>query len=100
MDKHTPGPWGCAYTSNHAHDYRLTHPNGSVLPLNVEANDHSEQRANARLIAASPDMITALREAEAVLAEAHENCGGGEDTIFAEPLERVRAAIIKAEGRQ
>lgn len=57
----TPGPWGCVYTSNHAHDYRLTRPNGSLLPLSVEANDHSEQRANARLIAAAPDLAEVVR---------------------------------------
>lgn len=58
--KHTPGPWGCIGTSYHAHDYRLTKPDAAPLPLNVKANDHSEQRANARLIAAAPDLLEAL----------------------------------------
>lgn len=48
------GPWGCIHTSNHAHDYRLQ------LPLNVQANDHSEQRAIAKAIDAVPFMIDAL----------------------------------------
>ena len=60
MSSHTPGPWACTYTSNYAHDYRLTQPNGQPLPINAEANDRSEQRANARLIAAAPDLLAAL----------------------------------------
>jgi len=62
MAQHTQGPWGCTYTSNYAHDYRLTQPNGAPLPLHVEANDHSVQRANARLIASSPDLLDALQK--------------------------------------
>ena len=58
--QHTPGPWGCIDTSYHAHDYRLTRPDGRPLPLVIVANDHSEQRANARLIAAAPDLLAAL----------------------------------------
>lgn len=62
MSKHTPGPWGCILTSYHAHDYRLINPNGTPMLLMIEANDHSEQRANARLIAAAPDLLEALTE--------------------------------------
>jgi hypothetical protein len=59
MTKITPGPWGCVHTSNHAHDYRLTQPDG--WPLAMPASiDNSEQRANAKAIAALPDLIAAL----------------------------------------
>ena len=60
MKKHTPGPWSCDWTSNHAHDYRLTRPSGRPLPIYAPGNDHSQQRANARLIAAAPDLLEAL----------------------------------------
>lgn len=63
MRKHTPGPWSCWSTSNHAHDYRLFKPNGAELPYVAPGNDHSEARANARLIAAAPDMLDILRAA-------------------------------------
>ena len=63
MSSHTPGPWACTYTSNYAHDYRLTRPNGQPLPINAEANDRSEQRANARLIAASPELLNLCERA-------------------------------------
>jgi hypothetical protein len=97
MNKHTPGPWGCVYTSNHAHDYRLTKPNGSVLPLNVEANDHSEQRTNAQLMAASPDMLYALKRAEGAVALLCEGQDPANECWVV--LGIVRQAIAKAEGR-
>lgn len=89
--KHTPGPWGCLDTSNHAHDYRLTKPDGRPLPLTVEANDHSEQRANARLIAAAPELLAAL---EVVLAFSGKDMpsGWGHIAGFCEK------AIAKAKG--
>jgi len=65
MTKHTPGPWVCTYTSNHAHDYRLSRPKGP-MKLDVVANDHSEQRANACLISAAPDMLDVLIEVQAL----------------------------------
>ena len=89
--KHTPGPWGCCDTSYHAHDYRLTKPNGEPLPLVVIANDHSEQRANARLIAAAPELLAALEEIRN-LATWHSAKAKGE--IYA----RATAAIAKAKG--
>jgi hypothetical protein len=91
--KHTPGPWGCIDTSNYAHDYRLTKPDGSTLPLHVEANDHSEQRANARLIAAAPDLLEALKD----MLDGHEDActGYGEGAA-----DKARSAIAKATGEQ
>ena len=60
MIHYTPGPWSCTYTSNHAHDYRITQPDGWPLPVHAPCNDRSQQRANARLIAAAPDLLEAL----------------------------------------
>ena len=53
---HTPGPWTCFPTSNGNHDYRLTLPNGRVL----QVKSLTEQTATAHLIAAAPDLLTAL----------------------------------------
>ena len=88
---HTPGPWGCCYTSNHAHDYRLTKPNFDTLPVNAPSNDHSEQRANARLIAAAPDLLAALEWLRDEYCE-----GGALDGTEAE--RRILVAIAKAKG--
>ena len=86
---HTPGPWACTYTSNHAHDYRITRANGLKLPLVVIANDHSEQRANARLIGAAPDLLEALQNALEVI----ENEG---DAFWTDVADKAHAAIAKA----
>lgn len=98
--QHTPGPWGCDWTSHHSHDYRLQQPNGAPLRLVVEANDHSEQRANARLIAAAPELLAALQavweffEPVYVSAMAEDT----ERTAQDELMDTVRAAIAKATG--
>ena len=91
MSEFKYGPWACTYTSNHAHDYRLTKPDGTPLPVNAEANDHSEQRAYARLIAAAPDLLEALKD----MLDGHEDActGYGEGAA-----DKARAAIAKATG--
>lgn len=92
--KHTPAPW------------RLSNEDG--LPI-VDANGNplcymeayypdgdSEviNRHNARLIAAAPELLEALKER--VIAEEKEAHEAGEiDTPW---LEKARAAIVKAEG--
>lgn len=73
--------------------------------LTYEAGNRSncdEQVANARLIAASPDMLEALIHAEAILSCADQfttNKGGcGPQTNTHKARDMVRAAIAKAAG--
>lgn len=98
MAEHTPGPWGCRDTSYHAHDYRLTKPNGEPLPVNAPYNDHSEQRANARLIAAAPDLLEALEYLleQTIVQDEQYDCIITEGE--AEAAAMARAAIAKARG--
>lgn len=56
--KHTPGPWICTATSHHAHDYRLEIPGGQ-MPFERNAG---VEYANAKLIAAAPELLETLRE--------------------------------------
>jgi hypothetical protein len=97
MNSHTPGPWACTYTSNHAHDYRLTQPNGQPLPVNAEANDRSEQRANARLIAAAPEMFAALQWFD---EQMRDDSALDMGKLINEMEQRTRAAIAKATQEQ
>ena len=94
--KHTPGPWGCIYTSNHAHDYRLTKVDNQHLPVNADGNDHSEQRATARLIAAAPDMLEALKHVRNDLPYLQQ-WSGDEIAKWVFPI--IDAAIALAEER-
>jgi hypothetical protein len=87
--KHTQGPWRCVDTSNHAHDYRLLAANGAPLPLNVIANDHSEQRANAHLIAAAPELLQVTKDF-LLLAALHDWEGAA--------IDFAKATLAKAEG--
>ena len=55
-----------------------------------------EERANVRLIAAAPDMLAALREAEAAVVAV--NAGAGVTLFNPATLAVIREAIAKAEG--
>ena len=82
MSKHTPGPWMAD-----SHYPSVSAPTAPNLAL---CNDHaipmSERIANARLIAAAPDLLEALKEVVAFTGA----LGG--------PYVRARAAIKAVEG--
>jgi len=94
MSKHTKGPWGVIKTH-----YCL-----QVIPL-VGADDSTpaavahcygaDQQANAKLIAAAPDMLAALELAEVQL-EQLEGLLKPPDWYVTEVLEAVRQAINSA----
>jgi hypothetical protein len=90
--KHTPGPWGyfCHHTEGswHIGANPTTYAKGDPTIANL--GQIGDQEANARLIAAAPEMLEALR---GLLSET-------EDGIATCPLTRIRAraAIAKAEG--
>lgn len=109
--KHTPGPWKFRQP---LHDKMrglpvrtlevLAEQNGIYKPyvadvrsLDAEGNDNTE--ANARLIAAAPDMLDAL---EAILGEALLDADDGELALIACEAIRsnARAAIAKAKGEE
>jgi hypothetical protein len=104
--QHIPGPWFYGQESADPEWYIVT-IKGGLIVANVNAHHHQE--ANARLIAAAPDLLeaaTLLEKAE----EAHANCDecGGEEVpelcpkcfpLFDDARLKRRAAIAKAEGR-
>lgn len=98
MSGHTPGPWavvetrfeGLTIESRNDRDmadqpvfYRLATDIGGRIH-GEKFDDYSEVDANARLIAAAPDLLNALT----VLADAAES--------FGIPCDAARAAIVKA----
>lgn len=97
--KHTPGPWIVT------HDRRLIeaeYREGYVASVSFYDSqfcgpeDEAEAAANACLIAAAPDMLEALRFAERACAS--EDFEPREALM--KILDRARAAIAKAEGRE
>lgn len=106
MSKHTPGPWVVGQPNKgpvagtvpvHTADYMESYRSGQLVCSVYGTAAFSD--ANARLIAASPDMLTALQSVLPLLEASyldHEGTDNGE-VVFA-GLEAARAAIAKATG--
>ena len=96
--KHTPGPW-CTHRCGFSSVYIEARVGGGMLqevaccgPTN-EGSD--QQEANARLIAAAPELLDALR---GLLALEEENLRGYDDIDVCAEVQFARAAIAKAAG--
>lgn len=83
---HTPGPWVVDDTEY----IDIVAPAGRVAMLDSDALDHRAIAANARLIAAAPLMLEALRQCESALY------GLGDDYRIDSAWSRARAAIEAA----
>ena len=104
MSKHTPGPWKTRYikTLNPAiaTEESIVATVNSVNPQNPE-----ERIANARLIAAAPDLLAAVEEAielimtlQIALGEARNMPPERSESIFIDQTADMRAAIANAKG--
>ncbi len=101
MSGHTHGPWNICTTTicgivTHWHITGDKH--GSVYPICNHAieiePDGSEQLANARLIAAAPELLDALKSIIIKLCDMNE-CPA---LIWPSEFEKADHAIAKAEG--
>ena len=89
MSKHTKGPWKVGKPRECIRDGNLMY--GIIGPETVtDYEDWGFTEANARLIAAAPDLLEALKLADAMLSGANMNAKVVE--------KKVRAAIAKAEA--
>ena len=93
MGKHTPGPWivgngkNIACTIYDKYGQRIANSFDGVM---VTQRSDAQCEANARLIAAAPDMLEALQDCRRALEIAN----------FTQELAVVDAAIAKATGDQ
>lgn len=100
--QHTPGPWtiGRGYSSTNATPIRVNGGNLAwVCGLDSEWQFTKEQTAaNARLIAAAPDLLDACEESveAARLAGIHQDPDGADLPWYV----RACAAIAKAQGTE
>lgn len=111
MNKHTPGPW---VAPDPRSDYEgrvfdrsimAAVSNGNPIPIARAYNNIGTNcEANARLIAAAPDLLAALEEAERALRwAAQESKGRVKAEIVGGWLhhaDAARAAIAKARGEE
>ena len=89
--KHTPGPWVVWRDYNVINiEHRLVAACGGSTDSRNQERAHNENIANARLIAAAPDMLEAL---QGLLSSDGRFVYGTQDRI-----ECARAAIAKATG--
>ena len=98
---HTPGPWHafeqCSYSATKGlFEIDANHPSGNRQTIAVTpfAGDGHELWANARLIAAAPELLEQCREFEKCLTHLI-NCG---DFSQAGRREKLREVLAKVEG--
>lgn len=97
MSEHTPGPWfavrGHAYWEVEPHGAGDTAPFtvADVCPSEPGNPDGGLQEANARLIAAAPELLEALQNFV-------DSVTFIDPSGYPQSLEQARAAILKAKG--
>jgi hypothetical protein len=111
MNKHTPGPWKCG--ANEAFVYALNNAGTNRFFAGVNAGwlteggtnkpedkrtSHEEVMANARLIAAAPELLTFAKSVVTLFAEAYPKAGLHLDMDKASLLNAAREVIKKARG--
>lgn len=93
MSAHTPGPW-TVDSNGPGHEVVLARGGRHAIAAVQGPEDHGENLANARLIAAAPELLIALR---VLIATSECSCEG--ETCDSECTHVLaRAAIDKAEG--
>ena len=91
---HTPGPW---HVEHHIGDWFLITPRNHIIAETAStsvAPTYSQQSANARLIAAAPELLEALEDALNTIKALDE------DYDERGSYRRGEAAIAKAKGEQ
>jgi hypothetical protein len=90
MSKHTPGPWHVNAGDYKYHIYYSREQSDHYF-VEVDGNDDDEAKANARLIAAAPELLAALKTARKCLKSCH---------YVGPERETIDAAIAKAEATE
>jgi hypothetical protein len=99
MNKHTPGPWqvGMAFDNYGTTEIAIEHmTTAGNLIIAVALDGLQGQDANARLIAAAPDLLEALMLMRNRFLDTEGNHGQWEQ----EATDAADAAIAKATGEQ
>lgn len=102
LTKHTRGPWtydGFIVREVASDAGIAVIQNGMHINPNIEIFDLDTQEANARLIAAAPKLLEALKLAEELCANLIDAVGDDEFNSNFKVIEKARSAIAEAEGR-
>lgn len=96
MAKPTPGPWIVTDACQVITDWPKVGFLTTVANCRIGGGSHDEQRATARLIAAAPELLKALKQAAIDLTEKLEESGELADSVT---IALIHAAIAKAESQ-
>jgi hypothetical protein len=96
--QHTPGPW--AAPSDHSYGDIGIVADSRLLAMVTNDEDQpiadSEQMANARLMAAAPELLAAI---STLVGIAETDCMDDKSNVWRSAMIAADAAIAKAEGR-
>lgn len=70
--KHTPGPWHIGVRQPNSDKFIYGQDGSEVANCDMLTNFHDVNLANARLIAAAPDMLEALEKAASILEDEYQ----------------------------
>jgi hypothetical protein len=98
--KHTPGPWttdvhGFIYAAPDSELPERTNQGASIVVAKVLKHSSGRPIANARLISAAPDLLTALQYVTDILSS---SVAPDDYEPFRACISQARAAITKATG--
>lgn len=103
MIKHTPGPWKPMWSGRGKMVFHHVSATAPAIPgfcgerpveiASISGTDPQTDAANARLIAAAPELLEALVAVETLFGHL------ASDSTQKEWLDRARAAIAKATGK-
>lgn len=101
IEQHTPGPWtvdsGSVWTQRPAYEDGTQYARVAYMDRDCEYTRPTERDANARLIAAAPELLEALQRI-LYAATAPAGAANGEAAMCEHLKEAARAAIAKATG--
>ena len=97
MSQHTPGPWSHMPASPGSKLIGVYDQHGGLI---AKSGLRASAIADARLIAAAPDLLAALIELKAVMPVFPEAARGivGMEIRYVRVIEQTQAAIAKANG--
>ena len=99
MSKHTPGPWEIAEDDTHGQAVvRGEHIEIATCWHHCVGSIEKEMRANARLIAAVPDLLEALKDMNSGWKYIRHSYGDLYGVGWDRAQEKADAAIAKAQG--
>jgi hypothetical protein len=102
LTEHSPGPWNSSCYGDGSFIVRGHYGRIVCTRDRVPFPRREESEANARLIAAAPELLEALQKAREYVAKVNGSIVGaiGHDNTIVKPdLDLIDAAIAKAEGR-